>query len=113
MTKRNVDSRHLHHSGEEYSLCGCRRRIPVRSGSRIFWEQGHPSVHVTKARKSDCPECRRLFRATRLKPFTVTLGSKALGYPFEFLCSAENDEHAREQAENAYPDAFVERVSRS
>jgi hypothetical protein len=64
MMKPNTDSRHLHFAGDSYTLCGCRRRVPVRAGSRVYWEQGHPSVHVTKARKTDCPECRKLFRGS-------------------------------------------------
>ena len=49
--------RHLHESGAKRTLCGCRRRVPVRSGSRVFLEPGHRSVHVTKARRSDCKAC--------------------------------------------------------
>lgn len=55
--------RHLHWSAEDrYSLCGYARWVPVRVGSRVLREPGHPSVHVSKARRSDCAQCRALLR---------------------------------------------------
>lgn len=56
--------RHLHaHREARYTLCGWARWVPVRTGSRVVREPGHPSVHWSKARKSDCPNCRALARA--------------------------------------------------
>jgi len=55
--------RHLHYSADdERSLCGHRLRVPVRTGSRVIWVPGVKGVHFSKARKSDCAECRKLFR---------------------------------------------------
>lgn len=48
-------TRHLHHSGDTHTLCG--RGLTQCN-----------SVHVTKARKTDCKECRATFRATRNRP---------------------------------------------
>ncbi len=45
-------ARHLHYSHAIGTLCGL-ARVDV------------PNVHVTKARKTDCAECRRLFRTGR------------------------------------------------
>lgn len=47
-------ARHLHESGADRTLCGLLRLKGERSG----W-----SVHVTKARRTDCQECREAFRA--------------------------------------------------
>ena len=44
-------ARHLHESGEARTLCGWGHGGAVRS------------VHVTKARKTDCDACRKAFRA--------------------------------------------------
>jgi hypothetical protein len=56
-------ARHLHWSADdERTVCGGRRFVPVRSGSRVFGVTGHRSVHWSKARKSDCPACRALVR---------------------------------------------------
>jgi hypothetical protein len=46
-----IRARHLHESGEARTLCGWDRGGAVRS------------VHVTKARKTDCNACRNAFRA--------------------------------------------------
>jgi len=53
--------RHLHETGEDHTLCGIAR---VRK--HMGWGRFHvapASVHVSKARKSDCAECRSIFRA--------------------------------------------------
>jgi len=47
--------RHLHETGGDHVLCGWARHQVAAGGSS--------SVHVTKARKSDCAECRSIFRA--------------------------------------------------
>lgn len=57
------DTRHLHFSkDDEDTVCGYRRWVPFRSGSRIAYVRGAQSVNVSKARKSDCAECRRIVR---------------------------------------------------
>lgn len=55
--------RHLHDGDPDHTLCGYARRVPVAFGSRYRYIPGHASVHYTKARKSDCTECRRIHRA--------------------------------------------------
>lgn len=56
--------RHLHWDAvDENTVCGCRRWIPVRAGSRFWKERGYQSVHWSKARKAtDCAACRYLVR---------------------------------------------------
>jgi hypothetical protein len=57
--------RHLHFgTDDERTLCGARRWVPVRTGSRIYRERGAVSVHISKARRSDCAECRAEYRRT-------------------------------------------------
>lgn len=52
--------RHLHDSGETHTLCGLGRSQA-------------DSVHVTKARKTDCGSCRNAHRA-RLRDLRVGAG---------------------------------------
>jgi hypothetical protein len=57
------DVRHLHFSkDDEDTVCGYRRWVPVRTGSRFGHVRGAQSVNVSKARKSDCADCRRIVR---------------------------------------------------
>lgn len=47
--------RHLHHSGANRTVCGV-----LTQGGRCL--DGARSVHTTKARRSDCPDCRKAYR---------------------------------------------------
>lgn len=75
--QREVGPRHLYEAGELSTLCGSavrdydKRRTPTGvlpagpwfSGKGTFYETVRHPVHVSKARKTDCTECRRVYRA--------------------------------------------------
>jgi hypothetical protein len=84
--------RHLHWSATDvHAACGVRRLIPVRSGGRVFMEPGHASVHWSKARKSDCPECRKAVRAVVHAPNASKAETPICAQAMGCLCAG----HAR------------------
>ncbi len=52
--------RHLHESGMDVTCCGLQLGHPL--GGYLASDMRR-SVHVTKARKSDCEKCRKAYRA--------------------------------------------------
>jgi hypothetical protein len=84
--------RHLYESGSPVVLCGA---AAWRTGAG---RHGKAPVHVSKARRSDCPECRSIYRARLRHRRAGSLRAAARSTEFEDVARRLSAEAARLEA---------------